>query len=91
MYAGLRISNTLHKKSRCIGPGLCRTSEKFGNANFGEFPFRNCLEIRNGSRIGAQIAAKRGQRSPDQLPLGAIEECSRCLLLFSKQFLQALG
>src|SRR5215216_7037032 len=31
-------------------------------------------------------AAKRGQRSPDRLPLGAKEECSRHLLLFSKQF-----
>src|SRR5215216_1724453 len=35
-------------------------------------------------------AAKRGQRSPDRLPLGAKEECSRHLLLFSKQFLHAL-
>src|SRR5215218_10130333 len=34
-------------------------------------------------------AAKRGQRSPDRLPLGAKEECSRHLLLFSKQFLHA--
>ena len=33
-------------------------------------------------------AAKRGQRSPDRLPLGAKEECSRHLLLFSKQFLK---
>src|SRR5215216_3198282 len=33
-------------------------------------------------------AAKRGQRSPDRLPLGAKEECSRHLLLFSKQFLR---
>src|SRR5215217_7605739 len=65
---------------------LLRTSQNSVMAKFAEFPFRNCLEIRNGSRIGAQKAAKRGQRSPDQLPLGAIEECSRCLLLFSKQF-----
>src|SRR5215218_1306098 len=68
MYAGLRISNTLHKKSRCIGPGLCRTSEKFGNANFGEFPFRNCLEIRNGSRIGA---TKR-PRGVKEVPIGCL-------------------
>src|SRR5215217_2087712 len=65
---------------------LLRTSQNSVMAKFAEFPFRNCLEIRNGSRIGAQKAAKRGQRSPDQLPLGAIEGCSRCLLLFSKQF-----
>src|SRR5215217_2447309 len=36
-------------------------------------------------------AAKRGQRSPDRLPLGAKEECSRHLLLFSKQFRKGLS
>jgi hypothetical protein len=39
MYAGLRATGTLHKKSCRIGPGLCRTSEKVGNAKFAEFLF----------------------------------------------------
>jgi hypothetical protein len=51
MYAGLRTSETLHKKPRRIGPGICATSENapyakfrdlrigdFVKANFGECP-----------------------------------------------------
>ena len=48
--------------------------------------WRNCLENRNGSRIGATKVAKRGRRSPDRLPLAAKEVRSRRLQLFSKQF-----
>jgi hypothetical protein len=48
--------------------------------------WRNCLENRNGSRIGATKAAKMGQRSPDQPTLGAKDLRSRRLQLFSKQF-----
>jgi hypothetical protein len=41
MYAGLLTFNALHKNPRCIGPGLCATSEKSCKAkfNFAEFPF----------------------------------------------------
>jgi hypothetical protein len=47
---------------------------------------RNCLENRNGSRIGTTKAAKMGRRSPDQPTLGAKDVRSRRLQLFSKQF-----
>jgi hypothetical protein len=59
--------------------------------NFAEFPFRNCLEIQNGSQIGATQGAKMGRRSPYQPTLGAKEVRSRGLQLFSKQFLHAIG
>jgi hypothetical protein len=35
MYAALRTSGALHKKSTFIGPVLCRILQ----ANFAEFPF----------------------------------------------------
>ena len=38
MYIGLRTSDTLHKKPRRIGPGLCVTSEKAPKAKFAERP-----------------------------------------------------
>jgi hypothetical protein len=50
--------------------------------------WRNCLEIQNGSQIGATQAAKMGRRSPYQPTLGAKEVRSRGLQLFSKQFLE---
>src|SRR5215207_11039809 len=53
--------------------GACRGSSIHPSA------WRNCLEIRNGSRIGATKAAKMGRRSPDRLPLGAKEARSRRL------------
>ena len=34
-------------------------------ADFGELPFRDCLENRNRARIEAPRATKRGQRTPD--------------------------
>jgi hypothetical protein len=71
-----------HYFSARIRVGLCRMLD----TNFGEFPFRNCLEIRNGSRIGAPKAAKMGRRSPDRPTAPAKEVRSRRLQLFSKQF-----
>jgi hypothetical protein len=49
-------------------------------------PQRNCLEIQNGSRIGAPKAAKMGRRGPDRPPTPAKEVRSGGLQLFSKQF-----
>src|SRR5215218_8462265 len=46
---------------------------------------RDCLEIRNGSPIGAAKAAKMGRRSPYRPPLTAKQVRSRRLQLFSKQ------
>ena len=39
MYAGLRTSETLHKKPRRIGPGICATSENTPYAKFAEYLF----------------------------------------------------
>jgi hypothetical protein len=68
--------------------GNARHSEReyIVSAKFAEFAFRNFLEIRSGSRIGATKAAKRGRRSLDQPTPPAKEGHSRRLQLFSKQF-----
>ena len=71
---------------RGAGVRLCRIFDM----NFREFPFRNCLENRNGLRIRATKATKMGRRSPDWPLLGAKVARSRRLHLFSKQFLHAL-
>ena len=49
--------------------------------------WRNCLDIRNRSRIGVTKVVKRGRRSPDRPTLAAKEVRSRRLQLFSEQFL----
>jgi hypothetical protein len=49
--------------------------------------WRNSLDIRNGSRVGATKAVKRGRRSPDRQILAAKEVRLRRLQLFPKQFL----
>ena len=49
--------------------------------------WRNCLNIRNRSRIGVTKVVKRGRRSPDRPILAAKEVRSRHLQLFSEQFL----
>src|SRR5215208_6279190 len=67
-----------------------RTSENAQQAKFAEFTFRNCLENRNGSRVMASKAPRRGRRGVDRQPLGGKNARSRGLRLFSKQFLQAL-
>jgi|SRR5829696_3594114 len=48
--------------------------------------WRNCLENRNESRIGAPKAAKSERRELDLPPLAAKNTRSRSLQLFSKQF-----
>src|SRR5215213_6437130 len=48
--------------------------------------WRNCLEIRDRSRIGAPSAAKRGRRSPDSGASCRQRGTVRRLRLFSKQF-----
>jgi hypothetical protein len=40
MYIGLRTSKSLHKKTFCIVPGLCGTSENSQKAKFAEFLFQ---------------------------------------------------
>jgi hypothetical protein len=49
--------------------------------------WRNCLDIRNRSRIGVTKVVKRGRRSPDRPTLAAKEVRSRRLQLFSELFL----
>ena len=41
--------------------------------NFGEYPFRNCLENRHRSPIGTPKVAMRSQRDPDRRLPGADE------------------
>src|SRR5215211_8013120 len=68
-----------------------RTSQTPVEANFAEYPFRNCLEIRNESRSGDCRAARRGRRVV-YLPLLAPTTHPReAFQLFSKQFLHTLG
>src|SRR5215207_6989504 len=55
-------------------------------AKFAEFPFRNCLEIRDRSRMGAPRAAKRGGRSPNSGASCHQRGALRRFRLFSKQF-----
>src|SRR5829696_8372759 len=55
--------------------------------NFGEYPFRNCLENRDGPLTGVPRALERRQRGPDRPLLAAQEARLRGLRLFSKQFL----
>src|SRR5829696_8754098 len=62
--------------------GLRRTEHR----NFRELPFRNCLEIRDRSRIGAPRAAKRGGRSPNSGASCHQRGALRRFRLFSKQF-----
>src|SRR5215207_10188700 len=67
----------------------CKLS-KILHTNFGELPFRNCLEIRNESRSGDCRAARRGRRVvylPLLAPTTHPPEASQ---LFSKQFLHEL-
>ena len=54
--------------------------------NFGELSFRNCLEIRDGSRMGAQRAAKRARRGLDSGASCRHRGALRRLRPFSKQF-----
>src|SRR5215213_6044037 len=54
--------------------------------NFAEFPFRNCLEIRDRSRMGVRERPRRVEGVPIRVHLVATEARSRCLRLFSKQF-----
>src|SRR5215218_5849931 len=68
---GSQVSSSLGPSSYCPYSPEC-VEKLFGNSEL--IPNRG------------YEAAKRGQRSPDRLPLGAKEECSRHLLLFSKQF-----
>src|SRR5829696_6957327 len=68
-----------------------RTSQNAVPANFGELPFRNCLENRTRSRIRTPNVTKRGPWNPDQPLPGADEARPRGPRLFSKQFLQVLG
>src|SRR5215203_1312927 len=54
--------------------------------NFAEFPFRNCLEIRDRSRMGAPRATNRGRMNPDSGASCRQRGAVRCLRLFSKLF-----
>ena len=65
-----------------------RTSDKAAKAKFAEPALRNCLEKRNGHRIGTLRAAKKALRSIDRPLLGAENVRLRSLRPFSKQFLQ---
>jgi|SRR5829696_7529361 len=47
--------------------------------------WRHSLDTRNGSRVGATKAVKRGRRSPDRQTLAAKEVRLRRLQLFPKQ------
>ena len=51
MYIGLRTSDTLHKKSCRIGPGLCGTSENTYSPTLGEYY--------EGGRLRALITVER--------------------------------
>jgi hypothetical protein len=68
-----------------------RSSENSVKAKFAEHPFRNCLENRDGSRIGAPKAVNRDRRSPNRPFPWRQEARPRRLWLFSKQFLHAFG
>jgi len=69
--------------SEPINAGFCkRTSENL--------PSETVWKIRYRSRIGATKAIKRGRKNLDRPPLVTREVLSRCLRLFSKQFLHAL-
>jgi hypothetical protein len=71
----------------CCYRGLSVTPDGLlATVNFRELPFRNCLEIRDRSRIGAPRAAKRGRRSPDSGASCRQRGAVRRLRLFSKQF-----
>src|SRR5215204_6254214 len=63
-----------------------RASENSVITKFVEFSFRNCLEIRDRSRMGAPRAAKRGGRSPNSGASCHQRGALRRFRLFSKQF-----
>src|SRR5215212_648744 len=48
--------------------------------------WRNCLEIRDRSRMGVRERPRRVEGVPIRVHLVATEARSRCLRLFSKQF-----
>ena len=54
-----------------------RVSEHPLGAKFAEIPFRNCLEIRNESRIGPSRAARRGLLNSSSPPIDANNAPSR--------------
>jgi hypothetical protein len=72
MYAGLRAADTLHKKPCRMGPGLSRTSENFGKANFGEFPFHEDRCIKSGGTIptGSELNRSAGAKYPARMLFG---------------------
>jgi hypothetical protein len=72
MYAGLRAADTLHKKPCRMGPGLSRTSENFGKANFGEFTFPENRCKKGGGTIpaGSELNRRAGAKYPARMLFG---------------------
>jgi hypothetical protein len=54
--------------------------------NFGELPFRNCLENRLSPKIGVLKVANRGRKSPDRLLLPPKKRAPEALGYFPNRF-----
>jgi hypothetical protein len=65
-------------------------SSKPLHANFGEYPFRNCLVNRDMFRNSGSTVGSEGSKGPDRPLLGTDEGSLKVHRLFSKQFLHAL-